>query len=201
MVAREPEHLGHSHTRTHESLYSDFDVASLASGRVDSRVETRMDSRVDSAGGEEEGDNDEDCSCSHYGDEEDDLGEEYLGHRHHPCCHSDICDLPCLSDTGTYSREHSHHLVSRRDGRTCSRELPDPPDLRPSARQCGKDHTDLSRDPQCCSFQLVGEGDTQRRTGDVRKPMRVSSAREEGVVTAVMVRTVSDSSSSESKNL
>ncbi|KAK8387130.1 hypothetical protein O3P69_018056 [Scylla paramamosain] len=197
VVAREPEHLSHSHTRAHESLYSDFDVASLASGRVDSRVETRMDSRVDSAGGEEEGDNDEDCTCSHYGDEEDDLNEDYLGHRHHPCCHSDICDLPCLPDTGAYSREHSHHLVSRRDSRTCSRELPDLPDLRPGVRQCAKDHTDLSRDPQCCSFQLMGEGDTQRHTGDVRKPLRVSTAREEGVVTAVMVRTVSDCSSSE----
>ncbi|MPC34591.1 PDZ domain-containing protein 2 [Portunus trituberculatus] len=198
VVAREPEHLGPSHARTHESLYSDFDMASLASGRVDSRIETRMDSRVDSAGGEEEGENDEDCTCSHYGDEEDDLGEDYLGHRLHPCCHSDICDLPCLSETGAYSREHTHHTVSRRDGRACSRELPDLPDLRPGARQCAKDHAaDLSRDSQCCSFQMVGEGDTQRRTGDVRKPMRVSSAREEGVVTAVMVRTVSDSSSSE----
>lgn len=196
VVAREPEHHGHSHARAHESLYSDFDVASLASGRVDSRVETRIDSRVDGTAGEEEGDNDEDCTCSHYDDEdEDDLSADFLGQRRHSCCHSDICDLPCLSDASAYARESPHHILSRRDGRTCTRELPNLPDLRLSARRCAKDSPHSSKDPQCCSFQLVSEGDVQRHNGDTRKPLRVSTAREEGVVTAVMVRTVSDSSS------
>ena len=196
VVAREPDHHSHSHGRTHESLYSDFDVSSLASGRVDSRVDTRNDSRVDGVAGEEEGDNEEDCICSHYDEEEEDLNDEFLGQRHSVCCHSDICDLPGLSDAG-YSREQGTHLLaSRRHGRTCSRELPDLPDLRLAARRCVKDPSE-SKDPQCCSFQLVSDGDSLRRTGDTRRPLRVSAAREEGVVTAVMVRTVSDSSSGE----
>lgn len=196
VVAREPEH--HSHARVHESLYSDFDVASLASGRVDSRVETRIDSRGDDAAGEDDGDNDEDCTCSHYDDEdEDDSRPDFLRQRHHSCCHSDICDLPGLSDTTTYLRESPHHILSRRDARACTRELPDLPDLRPSARLCVKDSLHSSKDQQCCSFQPVNDGDVQRRSGNTKKPLRVGTTGEEGVVTAVMVRTVSDSSSGE----
>ncbi|XP_071525100.1 uncharacterized protein [Panulirus ornatus] len=65
VVAREPD------VPTHESLYSDLDVVSMTSGRVDSRVETRVDSRVDSVT-----------------DDEEALSEvRHLAHVYHRGCH------------------------------------------------------------------------------------------------------------------
>lgn len=186
VVAREPD------LHAHESLYSDFDVASLASGRVDSRVDARIESRVESTVEEEDGDDDgdDDCTCSHYGDDDDDL-------RLPPCCHSDIRDLAYLPDLA-HSRASLRELplppASRRDPRTCSRELPDLPELRPSSLGCTRDTLDTAKEPRCCSLQLAGDKDVQRRHGEARKS-GLAAAREEGVVTAVMVRTVSDASS------
>lgn len=188
VVAREPD------LHAHESLYSDFDVASLASGRVDSRVDMRIESRVESTVEEEEGDDDgdDDCTCSHYGDDDDDL-------RLPPCCHSDVRDLaylPDLTHTRASLRELPNPPSSRRDPRICSRELPDLPELRPSSLGCARDTVDTAKEPRCCSLQLAGDKDVQRRHGEARKS-GLAAAREEGVVTAVMVRTVSDASSGE----
>lgn len=193
VVAREPDH------HAHESLYSDFDVASLASGRVDSRVDTRIESRVESTAGEEDGDDDgdDDCTCSHYDEDDDELNDEM---RLPPCCHSDIRDLAYLSDLAhprASLRELPHPPASRRDPRTCSRELPDLPELHPSSLGCARDTLDTAKEPRCCSLRPAGDKDVKRRTGETRRPSGLAAAREEGVVTAVMVRTVSDASSGE----
>lgn len=190
VVAREPDH------HAHESLYSDFDVASLASGRVDSRVDTRIESRVESTVGEEDDDGDDDCTCSRY-DDDDTLSDDL---RHPQCCHPDIHDLACLPDL-THSRvcprELPHPPASRRDHRACSRELPDLPELRSSPLGCARDTLDTAKEPKCCSFQLADDKDGQRCPAETRKSLGMSAAGEEGVVTAVMVRTVSDASSGE----
>nr|XP_045587120.1 uncharacterized protein LOC123749052 [Procambarus clarkii] len=175
VVAREPD------APAHESLYSDFDVASMASGRVDSRVETRVDSRVDSV----------------YEEEEAALEVRHLALSYHKTCqqysHRQDDDEP--EDNIMNLRDLRDHLESRdvpSDVRCCPRDFPDLPsdiysgDLAeaPSEHLCECDVHGCSREPR-------GNRDLR----DPSKRRRLDSLREEGVVKAVMVRTVSDSSS------
>ncbi|XP_042224742.1 uncharacterized protein LOC121868324 isoform X2 [Homarus americanus] len=182
VVAREPD------TPAHESLYSDFDVASMTSGRVDSRVETRVDSRVDST----------------YEEEEASLDVRH--HAYHKNCHEydHRHEDDDLEDDTLNLRDLGHHLEPSDmlgEGQCCPRDLPDlPPDHRIGSR----DLPDLPNDLHCCSHDLPGDSDLHvcsresrgcRDMRDPRKRRRLDSLREEGVVKAVMVRTVSDSSS------
>lgn len=100
-----------------ESLYSDFDVASLASGRVDSRVDTRVDSRTD----DDLDDDDDDASLGDslaLGPEED---SEVL--------QEDVEDECCQRNRRRRRRVRDVQLDVKCCGRSFSRELPDLPDL------------------------------------------------------------------------
>ncbi|XP_066960649.1 uncharacterized protein [Macrobrachium rosenbergii] len=192
VVAREPD------SPPHESLFSDLDVASMTSGRVDSRVETRVDSRVDSI-------NDED-------DDEELVVVE--GHHSHALHH-----LTCHRYNSRHSYKYHHHDDTREeplavhdahsqecpevDVQCCtSRDLPEVPS---ESRCCNRDLPAIPDGAKCCSRDLPenvccehNDCVHEMKEGlDPRKRHRLNSVKEEGMVTAVMVRTVSDSSSGE----
>ncbi|XP_042874694.1 uncharacterized protein LOC122254893 isoform X2 [Penaeus japonicus] len=202
VVARDPD------APAHESLYSDLDVTSMTSGRVDSRVETRVDSRVDSIAD----DDDASLDALHH------HHHHYHSHAYHHGCHHDHAhreeeedeeeeeedlgaerDEP-REDDPLNMRELGRHLESCRSHRGCHRDLPDLPASTGNARELPEGPGGAREFHHCCenearpyhSCDLRGAG---REPRDPRKRRRLDSLREEGVVTAVMVRTVSDSSS------
>ncbi|KAK8748937.1 hypothetical protein OTU49_015607 [Cherax quadricarinatus] len=175
VVSREPH--------TQECGYSDLDEASVNSGRVDSRVETRVDSRADS---------------TH--DEEAPVEVRQVAQACQTTCHE--CRHEEDDEDGTINLRDLGHLLESSEVsgevRCCPRDLPSDliysrylADL-PSDQHCSRDHA-CDCDLHGCWPEPRGCRETR---GDIRKRRRLDSLRE-GVVTAVMVRTVSDSSSGE----
>lgn len=202
VVARDPD------APAHESLYSDLDVTSMASGRVDSRVETRVDSRVDSVAD----DDDASLDALHH------PHHHYHSHAFHHGCHHDHAhreeedeedeededferDEP-REDDPLNMRGLGRHLESCRSHRGCHRDLPELPATVGGARELPEDPGSARDFHHCCehearTYNSCDSRGATREPRDPRKRRRLDSLREEGVVTAVMVRTVSDSSSGE----
>lgn len=200
VVARDPD------APAHESLYSDLDVTSMASGRVDSRVETRVDSRVDSVAD----DDDASLDALHH------PHHHYHSHAFHHGCHHDHAhreeedeedeededferDEP-REDDPLNMRGLGRHLESCRSHRGCHRDLPELPATVGGARELPEDPGSARDFHHCCehearTYNSCDSRGATREPRDPRKRRRLDSLREEGVVTAVMVRTVSDSSS------
>ncbi|KAK3856235.1 hypothetical protein Pcinc_037432 [Petrolisthes cinctipes] len=158
VVARDPDHdhqqqLLHAlsdqqQQQTLESLYSDFDVASLASGRVDSRVDTRVDSRTDD---DLDDDDDDDVSLGDSlalrpGEDEEDLQD-------------DLEDECCQLRRRRRVREVQHDLKCC--GRSFSRELPNLPDLHHRSCSTRDLHLDVH---QTCSARELHDLQQQHRT-------------------------------------
>lgn len=192
VVAREPD------TPAHESLFSDLDVASMTSGRVDSRVETRVDSRVDSI---PDDDYDDEIASM-------DIHRHTLAALHHTCHkyhHFHKHHNDDLEDDSLVFDDLHHGLESYEsegEFRCCTRDLPEVPG---DSKCSQRDLPDIPDGTRCCSHDIPSDiasehHDCLRAMKDVRDPrkrQRLDSLKEEGVVTAVMVRTVSDSSSGE----
>lgn len=165
VVARDPDHdhqqplhaLPDHHQQQQqqqplESLYSDFDVASLASGRVDSRVDTRVDSRTDD-------DLDEDDDDASLGDSLA-LGPE----EDNEILQEDLEDDCCQRRRRRRRVRDVQHDV-KCCGRSFSRELPDLPDL-PDLhhRSCSTRDLHLDLHQTCGARELPDLQQQQHRT-------------------------------------
>ncbi|CAL4191189.1 unnamed protein product, partial [Meganyctiphanes norvegica] len=156
VIARLPNvHNNHtlSQSNGHDSLYSDLDIVSMVSGRVDSRVDSVVSGRVDSR--------------------MNSVVDDY------PDASLDRCFQGYTLENADVEKDSlmDHNDLSNQQSEV--RDLP-------------SDLPDLTREVR---------GVKIRDICDLRKPTHVESLKEEGLVTAIMVRTTSDSSSGDDEPL